>query len=115
MRLSGGKLVYYPNARRTSRDLSDLGVTAYAMCEGHTVKQLENGTILVEDSSRPVEPALPVLRSLASRVGVDVLNGAGNPKNTRTLGSDILTVSGHASFPMSAIHLRFSAVEQRFR
>ncbi len=70
MRLSGDKILYYPNARLASRNLSDLSVTAHAMYEKHSVKQLENGTILVEANGSLVEPALPVLRTLASQVRV---------------------------------------------
>jgi hypothetical protein len=36
--------------------------------------------------------AKPALRSIAAKVGVDLLNGNGNAKNTRQLGADIIRV-----------------------
>lgn len=92
MQVSRGRLIYYPRARALRRDLSDLRVTAEGRHGALTVRQLENGTILVERDGAREAPALPALRTIARELGVDVLNGSGNPKNTRTLGADILTV-----------------------
>lgn len=92
LRESGGRLVYSPGARRQGRDLSDLKVTSAGAHENIKIRQFENGTILVERDGVPDNPAMPTLRSVATDIGVDVLNANGNPKNTRTLGADILTV-----------------------
>ena len=92
LRESGGSFIYSPGARRQGRDLSELKVTSAAMYKNIEIRQLENGTILVERDGVPDNPAKPTLRSIANDIGVDVLNSNGNPKNTRTLGADILTV-----------------------
>lgn len=52
--------------------------------------QYESLSVLVEDNGTPEAVTLPVLRDIACRIGVDVLNGAGNPKNTRTLGANVI-------------------------
>ena len=92
LRESGGRLIYSPGARRQGRDLSELKVTSLARHKNIEIRQLENGTILVERDGVPDNPAKPTLRSIANDIGVNVLNANGNPKNTRTLGADILTV-----------------------
>lgn len=91
MREAPGRLVYSPGGKTRGRDLSDLRVTAEGVHGDITVKQLENGTILVERNGVPESPAKPALRTIAKEIGVDVLNANGNPKNTRALGADILT------------------------
>ncbi|WP_299653867.1 hypothetical protein [uncultured Jannaschia sp.] len=92
LRESGGRLIYSPGTRRQGRDLSELKVTSAAKYKNIEIRQFENGTILVERDGVPDNPAKPTLRSVANDIGVDVLNANGNPKNTRTLGADILTV-----------------------
>lgn len=52
--------------------------------------QYENDSILVENNGAPEVVTLPALREIAQQIGVDILNGAGNPKNTRLLGSHII-------------------------
>lgn len=92
MRLSRNKLIYAPRVSPRRRDLTELRVTNEGMYRDIHVKQLENGKILVERNGKPEVPAKPALREIASEIGVDFLNSNGNPKNTRSLGSDILTV-----------------------
>ena len=92
LRESNGRLVYSPGAQRQDRDLSELKVTSAGVHKNIRIHQLENRTILVERDGMPNNPAIPTLRSVAKDIGVDVLNANGNPKNTRTLGADILTV-----------------------
>lgn len=92
MRVSQRKLVYTPGTLSRGRSLSELRVTEQGSLRDIMVMQLENGTILVERNGQPESPAKPVLREVAVDIGVDILNSNGNPKNTRTLGADILTV-----------------------
>ncbi|MEZ9537336.1 hypothetical protein AB4160_03980 [Shewanella sp. 10N.286.51.B8] len=49
--------------------------------------ELENGTIEVWLNGVLVSPSKPHLRAIAKELGVPVLNGNGNPHNTRQLGS----------------------------
>ncbi|WP_339108022.1 hypothetical protein [Thioclava sp. GXIMD4216] len=92
MRAAASKLVYTPQKLSRARELSDLRVTAQAVSSDILIKQLENGTILVERNGQRETPAIPALREVAVAIGVDILNSNGNPKNTRSLGADILTV-----------------------
>lgn len=92
MRVSQRKLVYTPVKLSRGRSLLDLRVTEQGMSRGILIKQFENGSILVERNGQPVSPAKPELREVAVEIGVDILNSNGNPKNTRSLGADILTV-----------------------
>lgn len=54
------------------------------------ITQLENGTIHVDVEGSREAIAKPILRQVALTFGVDLLNGNGNPKNTRQLGSDVI-------------------------
>jgi len=69
----------------------DLKVIDSAFHSYFEIRQLENSTILTFDRGAAVSPAKPLLRRIAHEVGVDVLNRNGNPKNTRSLGADIIT------------------------
>ena len=57
---------------------------------GYTIRELETGTIEVEQDGSPVTPAKPVLRKFAHQLHVEILNSNGNVLNTRTLGSRII-------------------------
>lgn len=75
---------------RKFRDLHDLKVIAEPAYDNHRIIQYENGTIIVQTNNVQVSAAKPVLREIAAAVGVNTLNSNGNPKNTRTLGADIV-------------------------
>lgn len=88
---TGGKFTLSTAAQiRPRRPLENLTVIDEARFEHYRIQQYENGTILVllDDEVQPV--AKPLLRAVASKVGVDVINGAGGAKNTRSLGADII-------------------------
>lgn len=93
LRYSAGKYVFPTSSQtRIRRDVEDLKVTALAKHGAHVVQQYENGTILVETAGSRETAAKPVLRMIAGEIGVDLLNGSGNPKNTRQLGADIIRI-----------------------
>ncbi|WP_370163099.1 DUF6998 domain-containing protein [Limimaricola soesokkakensis] len=93
LRYSAGKYVFPTSSQtRIRRDVEDLKVTAFAKHGAHVVQQYENGTILVETAGSRETAAKPVLRMIAGEIGVDLLNGSGNPKNTRQLGADIIRI-----------------------
>lgn len=75
-----------------SRPVEDMTVVAQADYASVKILQYENGTMAVERSGVREPQAKPTLREVAAEIGVSLLNGSGNPKNTRQLGSDILTV-----------------------
>jgi hypothetical protein len=56
----------------------------------YVVRELETGTIEVQRDGVSVRPVMPVLRDLAVELNVPLLNSAGNPFNTRQLGSNVI-------------------------
>jgi len=89
--LKDGK--YYLNTYRKSSettDLSKLMIVAEVKYGSDTITQYENATIEVSHSGRTYPNTIVALKRIASEIGVDVLNGIGNPKNTRSLGSDVI-------------------------
>lgn len=91
LRESGGKLIYPTTAnRREAQSLDNLSVTAQASDSDFVIKQYENSTITVEKSGDRLEPAKPILRELADKHRVSLLNSNGNPKNSRQLGADVI-------------------------
>lgn len=79
-----------PQKRALVRPLATQAVEAEAVVNGVTVRQLESGTILVLEQGEMIPVVKPVLRTLAARLGVDLLNGNDRPKNTRQLGVAII-------------------------
>lgn len=71
-------------------ELQKLKETGSASHGRYRIVQYENGTVLVETEGGAQDVAKPILREIAKEVGVDILNSAGNMKNTRTLGADII-------------------------
>ncbi|MDM0084751.1 hypothetical protein QTI17_29540 [Variovorax sp. J31P179] len=76
-----------PN-RSAPRETSPLA--SEATLDGFLVRELESGTIEVLRDGQPQVPAKPVLRELAIRLNVGLLNQRGNPLNTRQLGTLII-------------------------
>jgi hypothetical protein len=56
----------------------------------YTIRELETGTIEVELDGVLVSPVRPVLRELAVRLNVSLINGKGNELNTRQLGTQVI-------------------------
>ncbi len=81
---AAGRQVLAPEALRKLKE------TGSARHGPHRIVQYENGSILVETDGVVAPITLPLLRSIAREVGVDVLNASGNKKNTRSMGADII-------------------------
>jgi hypothetical protein len=75
---------------RPPKSLRDITVLRAVTNDIYTIKELENGSIEVLDNNSPVIPAKPVLRLLAKRLNINILNSNGNPYNTRQLGSLVI-------------------------
>lgn len=75
---------------RKERSRDQLKTIREADLDGYTVRELENGSIEVEQAGKLLVPAKPVLRKLARELNLSLLNGNGNPLNTRQLGSQII-------------------------
>jgi len=56
----------------------------------YKIVELENGTIEVLLNNKLVTPSKPHLRDIAKKLGLSILNGNGNPLNTRQLGSMLI-------------------------
>ncbi len=77
----GGKVV---------RKLDEQSISRSFIYNGLDVIELESGTILIKKNKHYQEPVRPTLQSIASELGVSILNSNGNPFNTRQLGTHIL-------------------------
>ncbi|MEQ5837583.1 hypothetical protein [Marinobacter sp. NFXS9] len=75
---------------RTERPRSELKTVSEVSFETFTVRELENGSIEVEKAGTLQVPTKPALRELARKLNISLLNGSGNPLNTRQLGSQII-------------------------
>jgi hypothetical protein len=72
------------------RGRGDLKALREVQHGGWTVRELENGTIEVEQEGACITPTKPALREIARDLGVGLTNSSGNPFNTRQLGSLII-------------------------
>jgi hypothetical protein len=76
----------------TSEKRLDIPVLKTAVSSLYTINELENGTIEIESNGEIISPAKPILREIAEKYNVNILNGNGNPHNTRQLGSLLIRV-----------------------
>jgi uncharacterized protein YheU (UPF0270 family) len=76
----------------TSEKRLDIPVLKTAVSSLYTINELENGTIEIESNGEIISPAKPILREIAAKYNVNILNGNGNPHNTRQLGSLLIRV-----------------------
>jgi hypothetical protein len=74
---------------RKTRPKEDLITLNNAEYKGTIINELETGTIEVLIDGKSVS-AMPELKRIATELNVSILNGVGNPYNTRQLGSVIL-------------------------
>ena len=58
--------------------------------EGYEIKQDQSTTITVSKDGITCSPTKPVLRSLAAKLGIGIVNGAGKEMNTRQLGARVI-------------------------
>ena len=90
-RLSTGAIDFpIPVRRMVVRALEDQKVEAEAVVGDYIVRQFESGTIGLSKNGEPVSVVKPLLRELAAKLGVDLLNANDRPKNTRQLGAGVI-------------------------
>jgi len=75
---------------KRTRPRAEIKTTNEVIFRDYTVRELESGTIEVEKDGKLVSPVKPVLRELALQLNISLVNGNGNPFNTRQLGSNII-------------------------
>ena len=73
--------------RKPKRDVSTAKEVHF---ENYTVRELESGTIEIEQNGEIISPVKPALREIAKQLNVGLLNSKGNAFNTRQLGSQII-------------------------
>ncbi len=67
-----------------------LMISAEALSGPYRIIQYESGTIAVESDGIRQPVAKPILRKIASELGISLLNASENKKNTRQLGADVI-------------------------
>jgi len=85
MSISLSKLTGSPKVRSEIPAIKTLTLPSYV------IRELENGTIEVLANGELVSPTKPVLRELANEHNISLLNNNGNPRNTRQLGSLLIS------------------------
>ena len=75
----------------------DADIVRTAMHGTISIHQHRDLSISAIRDGTPQSPVLPLLRDIAREIDVSPLNGRGNPKNTRTLGADIISALSEAS------------------
>lgn len=83
--LSLGKL-----RRPQKRTLKEQVIISEVTHKDYIIQEYESGTISVSHGSCLISPSKPALRSIASEMGLSLLNSNGNELNTRQLGSNII-------------------------
>lgn len=69
---------------------NDIAQVKEVLIDRYTLRELETGTIEVELDGASISPVRPVLRELATRLNVGLINGKGNELNTRQLGTQVI-------------------------
>ena len=88
---SANKIVYkIPSVSRPVKSLDSLQVSRSAAHKKYIVRQYENGKIVVlaDNVLQPI--AKPLLREIATEIGVETLGNKGGRINTRQLGAHII-------------------------
>ncbi|WP_218586097.1 hypothetical protein [Pseudomonas sp. MWU12-2323] len=73
--------------RPPGRELVTVNVVNF---RGFTIRELENGSVVVEQNGSQVVPAKPILRDLASHLNISLVNLNGNSFNSRSLGIRVI-------------------------
>ena len=75
---------------KPSKDKSDIKSVKEVEFESYTIRELETGTIEIDQNGVLISPAKPELRKLAKTLSISLLNSNGNLLNTRQLGSQLI-------------------------
>lgn len=75
---------------RKFRSDAQLKVSREAGYQDYLIKELESGSIEVYEGDPKHQVVKPVLRKIAEALSISIVNGNGNPYNTRQLGSVII-------------------------
>lgn len=92
MILQGQGRMIIPLRRFVKRmsNTSTIKAVSEVVFKEYTIREFETGSIEVLFNRIPQTPVKPVLRELAISLNIGLLNGNGNPLNTRQLGTRII-------------------------
>jgi len=83
---SNGKLSISLSKLTTKIRMKNILVIKEVVIDSYTIKELETGSIEVSLNNELISPVQPILRKLAVKHNITILNSNGNPYNTRQLG-----------------------------
>lgn len=96
MQAVAGLSAVFPASANVSYSVGG-GVAQEVRFDGYTLRRLHSKTIEVLRPDGSTSSALPVLRMLAPKLGVSLLNGAGGVHNTRQLGEKVINAIAERS------------------
>lgn len=90
--MSNGTIAYskLTSTVKYNTSLENIAVVNEVEYADYTLMEYENGSITVNKQGNMIIPAKPILRELATKLNVSIVNGNGNQHNTRTLGSLVI-------------------------
>lgn len=80
------------NVDEKVRNDEQIKVSEEAHYHDYLIKELESGNIEVYERERKHEVVKPILRKVVVEMSIPIVNGNGNPYNTRQLGTVIIRV-----------------------
>lgn len=83
--ISLSKLTKIVLQKQQNRDA--IQVVKSVKLDNYVVDELESGTIKVKVKGKQISPVKPILKTLAAKLNISLLNSNGNLHNTRQLGS----------------------------
>ncbi|WP_102325911.1 DUF6998 domain-containing protein [Komagataeibacter saccharivorans] len=86
-----GVYIYSPRHQKAVVPIGDQKAVREVSYGPYRVIEYESGTIQVEKEGVPARITKPALRELATSLGVSLLNNTGNKRNTRQLGSEVIS------------------------
>lgn len=93
----GTHYVYPIREKRRSQPIEHMKIVKEAKYGSYKIKEYENGAIQIENNGIVERVTKPILREVATRLGVSLLNSNGNNRNTRQLGSEVIAAAQSAN------------------
>ena len=87
---NGKRFLSLSKLTKTPKEKADIKSVREVEFQGYTIRELETGTIEIEQDGVLISPAKPELRKLVKVLNISLLNSNGNLLNTRQLGSQII-------------------------
>lgn len=86
----GRRTISLSRLRRPTSPIRPIQTATEVSFEGISIRELETGTIQVARDGVELSPVKPILRELAQRLNVGLLNSQGNTYTTRQLGALVI-------------------------